>query len=216
MIRLDGIRIVVADDHAMVRMGFRLLLESAGAVVLAEADSGESAVRLFDAHQPDLLIMDVSMPGMGGLAALARLLAHHPQARVLMLSAHDDVQIPARALRSGASGYLAKRAEPQELLRAVSEVASGKRFIDREIAPALALARMEGTEDPVAALTDKEFAVFLQLSHGHSVAEIAARQNVSPSTVGTHLYHIKQKLGASNAAEITLIALRAGLLESRH
>ncbi len=214
MTRLQGLKILVADDHAVVRMGFRLLLEGAGAEVVAEADSGESAVQLFDTHMPDLLIMDVSMPGIGGLGALARLLAHHPQARVLMLSAHDDVQIPGRALKTGASGYLSKRAEPQELLRAASEVARGKRYIDRDIAPALALAQMDGTDDPVAALTDKEFAVFLLLAQGRSVADIAAVQNLSPSTVGTHLYHIKQKLGAANAAEITLIALRSGLIES--
>lgn len=213
MSTLAGVRILIADDHAVVRMGFRLLMEGAGAEVVAEAASGEMAIELFGVHAPDLLIMDVSMPGIGGLGALARLMAHHPQARVLMLSAHDDVHIPARALKTGASGYLSKRAEPQELVRAASEVARGKRFIDRDIAPDLALAQMEGNTDPVAALTDKEFAVFLQLSQGRSVSEIAASQNVSPSTVGTHLYHIKQKLGANNAAEITLIALRSGLIE---
>lgn len=214
MTKLQGLKVLLADDHTVVRMGFRLLLEGAGAEVVAEADSGESAVQLFDVHMPDLLIMDVSMPGIGGIGALGRLLAHHPHARVLMLSAHDDVQIPGRALKTGASGYLSKRADPQELLRAASEVARGKRYIDREIAPALALAQMDGTDDPVAALTDKEFAVFLLLAQGRSVADIAVAQNVSPSTVGTHLYHIKQKLGAANAAEITLIALRSGLIES--
>lgn len=213
MSALAGVRILIADDHAVVRMGFRLLLEGAGAQVVAEAASGETAIELYGAYAPDLLIMDVSMPGIGGLGALVRLMAHHPQARVLMLSAHDDVHIPARAFKTGASGYLSKRAEPQELVRAACEVALGKRYIDRDIAPDLALAQMEGNNDPLAALTDKEFAVFLQLSQGRSVSEIAATQNVSPSTVGTHLYHIKQKLGANNAAEITLIALRSGLIE---
>lgn len=210
---LQGLRILLADDHAAVRMGFRLLLEGAGAEVVGEADSGEKAVVAFSETRPDLLMMDVSMPGIGGLGALERLLAHHPDAQVLMLSAHDDAQIPARALRAGATGYLSKRAQPQELLRAVATVARGQRYIDPEIAPALALAQFSGAQDPVAALTEKEFAVFLQLAQGRSVAEIAESHKLSPSTVGTHLYHIKQKLNVSNAAELALIAIRSGLIE---
>jgi two-component system invasion response regulator UvrY len=210
---LHALRILLADDHAVVRMGFRLLLEGAGAEVVGEADCGEAAVQAFGPLQPDLLLMDVSMPGIGGLGALERVLAHHPGARVLMLSAHDDAQIPARALRAGAGGYLSKRAHPDELLHAVATVARGQRYIDPAIAPALALAQFAGGGDPVAALTEKEFAVFLQLAQGRSVAEIAESHSLSPSTVGTHLYHIKQKLEVSNAAEIALIAVRCGLIE---
>ena len=210
---LHALRILLADDHAVVRMGFRLLLEGAGAEVVGEADCGEAAVQAFGPLQPDLLLMDVSMPGIGGLGALERVLAHHPGARVLMLSAHDDAQIPARALRAGAGGYLSKRAHPEELLHAVATVARGQRYIDPAIAPALALAQFAGGGDPVAALTEKEFAVFLQLAQGRSVAEIAESHSLSPSTVGTHLYHIKQKLEVSNAAEIALVAVRCGLIE---
>lgn len=210
---LHALRILLADDHAVVRMGFRLLLEGAGAEVVGEADCGKAAVQAFGPLQPDLLLMDVSMPGIGGLGALERVLAHHPGARVLMLSAHDDAQIPARALRAGAGGYLSKRAHPDELLHAVATVARGQRYIDPAIAPALALAQFAGGGDPVAALTEKEFAVFLQLAQGRSVAEIAESHSLSPSTVGTHLYHIKQKLEVSNAAEIALVAVRCGLIE---
>ena len=210
---LHALRILLADDHAVVRMGFRLLLEGAGAEVVGEADCGEAAVQAFGPLQPDLLLMDVSMPGIGGLGALERVRAHHPGARVLMLSAHDDAQIPARALRAGAGGYLSKRAHPDELLHAVATVARGQRYIDPAIAPALALAQFAGGGDPVAALTEKEFAVFLQLAQGRSVAEIAESHSLSPSTVGTHLYHIKQKLEVSNAAEIALVAVRCGLIE---
>lgn len=210
---LHALRILLADDHAVVRMGFRLLLEGAGAEVVGEADCGEAAVQAFGPLQPDLLLMDVSMPGIGGLGALERVLAHHPGARVLMLSAHDDAQIPARALRAGAGGYLSKRAHPDELLHAVATVARGQRYIDPAIAPALALAQFAGGGDPVAALTEKEFAVFLQLAQGRSVAEIAESHSLSPSTVGTHLYHIKQKLDVANAAELALVAVRCGLIE---
>jgi two-component system invasion response regulator UvrY len=210
---LHDLRILLADDHTVVRMGFRLLLEGAGASVVGEADCGEAAVQAWGRLQPDLLLMDVSMPGIGGLGALERVLAHHPQARVLMLSAHDDAQIPARALRAGAGGYLSKRAHPDELLQAVATVARGQRYIDPAIAPALALAQFAGGGDPVAALTEKEFAVFLQLARGRSVAEIADAHSLSPSTVGTHLYHIKQKLDVANAAELALVAVRCGLIE---
>jgi two-component system invasion response regulator UvrY len=189
-----------------------MLLEGAGAQIVAEADSGEAALTEFARHQPDAMLMDVSMPGIGGLAALERLLAHHPDARVLMLSAHDDAQIPLRALRAGATGYLSKRAQPQELLRAVARIAGGQRYIDPELAPQLALAQVGAGTDPAAALTDKEFAVFLELAQGRSVNQVASTHHLSASTVGTHLYHIKQKLNASNAAELALIAVRSGLI----
>ncbi|AUM00153.1 DNA-binding response regulator [Zoogloeaceae bacteirum Par-f-2] len=210
---LQGKRILIADDHAVVRMGFRLLLEGGGATVVAEADCSEAAIALYAEHQPDALMMDVTMPGVSGLDALTRLLAHYPDARVLMLSAHEDLQIPRRALKSGATGYLSKRADPAEMLRALAQVARGQRYIDPALAPQLALAQLSGASDPSEALTDKEFAVFLQLARGRSVNEVAATQHLSPSTVGTHLYHIKQKLNASNAAELALIAVRCGLIE---
>lgn len=210
---LANARILLCDDHMVVRMGFRLLLEGVGATVVAEADDGEAALAAYAAHQPDLLIMDISMPGMDGLAALVRLLNRHPEARVLMLSAHNDVQLPGRALRNGALGYLCKRAAPEEFLRAAATVIKGKRYLDPEIAPLLALAQLNGAVDPTASLTDKEFEVFRQLALGRSVNEIASQCHLSPSTVGTHLYHIKQKLGAQNAAELALIAVRSGVIE---
>lgn len=211
---LEGLRLVLADDHTVVRMGFRMLLEGAGAAVAAEAASGEAALAAFTEHRPDVLVMDVTMPGLGGLGALERLLAHHPGARVLMLSAHDDTQVPTRALKAGAAGYLSKRAQPTELVRAVGEVARGRRYVDPEIASQLALAQFGDGADPVDALTDKEFAVFLQLAKGRDVRQVADSQRVSASTVGTHLYHIKQKLQAANSAQLALIAVRAGLIEA--
>jgi len=213
-VTLENLRLVLADDHAVVRMGFRMLLEGAGAAVVAEAGSGEAALVAFAEHRPDVLVMDVTMPGLGGLGALERLLSHHEDARVLMLSAHDDPQVPTRALRAGATGYLAKQAQPSELVRAVALVASGRRYVDPELASQLALAQFGKCADPVDALTDKEFAVFLQLAKGSDVQQVADSHRISPSTVGTHLYHIKQKLQAANAAQLALIAVRAGLIEA--
>jgi len=211
---LHGVRILLADDHAMVRLGFRMLLEGAGALVVGEADDGETAIRRYAELTPDLLVMDVSMPGIGGLAALERLLVWEPKARVLMLSAHHDDIVPVRALSLGASGYLCKRAAPEEFLRAVGQIAGGRRYLDPELAQTVALAQLSGSANPVHTLTEKELAVFLKLAEGRSVNDVAADFCLSPSTVGTHLYHIKQKLNVQNAAELTLVAVRNGLIEA--
>lgn len=211
---LQGKRILLADDHAMVRLGFRMLLEGAGASVVAEADNGESAVRMYAECSPDVVVMDVSMPGIGGLAALERLLVWEQKAKVLMLSAHNDDIVPVRALRLGARGYLCKRAAPDEFLRAVAQVASDRRYLDPELAQSVALAQLSGSANPVDTLTEKELAVFLKLAEGRSVNDVAADFCLSPSTVGTHLYHIKQKLNVQNAAELTLVAVRNGLIEA--
>lgn len=211
---LQGQRILLADDHAMVRLGFRCLLEGAGATVVGEAENGESAVRLYAETNPDIVVMDVSMPGIGGLAALERLLVWDAKAKVLMLSAHNDDIVPVRALRLGARGYLCKRAAPEEFLRAVGQVASDRRYLDPELAQSVALAQLSGSTNPVDTLTEKELAVFMKLAEGRSVNDVAEDFCLSPSTVGTHLYHIKQKLNVQNAAELTLVAVRNGLIEA--
>ncbi|MFZ2268991.1 MAG: response regulator transcription factor [Azonexus sp.] len=211
---LHGIRVLLADDHAVVRLGFRLLLEGAGASVVGEAANGEEAIRLYAETKPDLLVMDVSMPGIGGLAALERLLVWEAKARVLMLSAHHDDIVPVRALRLGASGYLCKRAAPEEFLRAVGQVAGGRRYLDPELAQTVALAQLSGSANPVDTLTEKELAVFLKLAEGRSVNDVASDFCLSPSTVGTHLYNIKQKLNVRNSAELTLVAVHNGLIEA--
>lgn len=211
---LHGKRILLADDHALVRLGFRLLLEGVGASVVAEADSGEGALGLYAETTPDVVVMDVSMPGIGGLAALERLLVWEPKARVLMLSAHHDDVVPVRALRLGARGYLCKRATPEEFVRAVTQVARDQRYLDPELAQAVALAQLSGAASPLETLTEKEFAVFMQLAQGRSVNEVAGDFFLSPSTVGTHLYHIKQKLNLQNSAEMALLAMRSGLIEA--
>lgn len=211
---LKNVRVVLADDHAVVRLGFRLLLEGAGALVVGEAADGEGALRLHGEMAPDLLVMDVSMPGGGGLLALERLRARDPAARILMLSAHHDEIVPVRALRLGANGYLCKRVAPAEFLRAVAQVAAGRRYLDPELAQQVALAQLSGAAQPLETLTEKELAVFLKLAAGQTVNDVAGDFHVSPSTVGTHLYHIKQKLNLRNPAEITLLAVRNGLIEA--
>jgi two-component system invasion response regulator UvrY len=205
---------MLVDDHALVRMGFRMLLADAQVEVVAEAGDGELACRLYPDARPDVVVMDLSMPGMGGLEAVRRLLAQDPQARVLALSAHEDTAHPRRVLRAGALGYLAKRSAPEALIEAVRTVARGERYLDAETARALAMAQLEGDENPADVLSEREFSVFLQLARGASVAQIANTLSLSASTVGTHLYRVKQKLGAGNQSELTLVALRWGLIQA--
>jgi two-component system invasion response regulator UvrY len=209
------IRVLLVDDHAVVRVGFKLLLQTAADVtVVAEADSGEAACQIYGDVSPDIVILDISMPGMGGLEALRRLRLRYGNARVLALSAHDDVMHAQRALKQGALGFLSKRSAPEVLLEAVRAVADGQRYVDAKLADELSAAGADGEESPVNRLSEREFDVFLRLAKGGTVERIAKELNVSASTVGTHLYNVKQKLGAVNQSELTLIALRAGLIEA--
>jgi two-component system invasion response regulator UvrY len=210
------IRVLLVDDHAVVRTGFRLLLQAnPDTAVVGEADSGESACQRYIELTPDIVVMDLAMPGMGGLEALRRIRAHHPQARVLALSAHDDPSHARRALREGARGFLSKRSAPEALLEAINAVAAGQRYIEAGLAQKLALEDPDGDgRTAVERLSEREFEVFVRLAGGASVQRIAEDLKLSASTVGTHLYNIKQKLGVHNQSEITLIAIRNGLIQA--
>ena len=210
------IRVLLVDDHAVVRMGFRLLLQSvADMSVVAEADSGEAACQLYLELNPDVVVMDLAMPGMGGLEALRRIRARHTQAQVLTLSAHDDPMHARRALQEGALGFLSKRSAPEALLEAVTVVAAGRRYLDPVLAQKLALAEFDGAaKSPVERLSEREFEVFVRLAGGATVQRIATDLNLSASTIGTHLYNIKQKLNVVNQSELTLIAIRHGLIDA--
>ena len=209
------IRVMLVDDHALVRMGFRMLLAESGDIeVVGEADSGEQALARVAELRPEVVVLDISMPGMGGLEVLRRLHARGGL-RLLMLSAHDDSAHARRALDAGAAGFLSKRSAPENLPEAIRAVAAGRRWLDADIARQLALAAIDGSgAHPAERLSSREFEVFVQLARGRSVQDIAADLKLSASTIGTHLYHIKQKLEAANQAELTLLALRWGLIEA--
>lgn len=208
------IKVMLADDHAVVRMGFRVLLDTSPDIrVVAEVESGEEAVRRYPEVQPDVLVLDLSMPGIGGLEAISRILARDAQARILVLTAHEDAMHAKRVLKAGALGYLSKRGAAEELLQAIRQVHQRRTFLEAAIAQQLAVQQLTGERNPVDMLSEKEFKVFLALAKGQSVADIAQVMSLSPRTIGTHLYNIKQKLGASNSAELAIVAMRHGLLE---
>jgi len=213
---MSKIRIMLVDDHAVVRVGFRMLLNATSDIeVVDEADSGEAAYQRYPEVRPDVVVMDLAMPGIGGIEAVRRLLSRDAQARVLILSAHEDTAHLKRVLKVGALGYLSKRSAPEDLIGAVRAVAAGRIYLDADLARKLAVQDLGGgTAGPVEALSEREFTVFIQLARGQSVNQIAETLCLSPNTVGTHLYNIKQKLGASNQAELALIAVRNGLIEA--
>jgi two-component system invasion response regulator UvrY len=205
---------MLVDDHAVVRVGFRLLLQAAeDLLVVAEADSGEQAVAQYAQGRPDIVVMDLAMAGAGGIEAIKRIVARDVGARILALSAHEDMSHPKRALKAGALGYLSKRSAPETLIEAIRIVAAGGMYIDAGIARHMAAQDFSGSRGPLDQLSEREFQVFVQLAHGVSVNRIAAMLHLSPSTVGTHLYNIKQKLSAGNQAELTLIAVQNGLIQ---
>lgn len=209
------IRVLLADDHAVVRTGFRLLLEANREIsIVAEVESGEDACRRYQDLMPDVVVMDLAMPGMGGLEALRRMRSFDSGARVLALSAHDDPVHARRMLNEGARGFLSKRSAPEALIDAIINVAAGRRYIDADTARELALAGLRSGETPLDRLTEREFEVFLRLARGETVQRIAKDLNLSASTVGTHLYRVKQKLDVKNQAELTLIAIRHNLIEA--
>jgi two-component system invasion response regulator UvrY len=211
---MSKIKVLLVDDHSVVRMGFKMLIEAESDMeVISEAESGEDGIKVFKELKPDLVVMDITMPGIGGLESIERILAFDKNAKILVLSAHEDSVHPKRVLNAGALGYLTKRSAAEELIKAIRSVYSGKKFLEADIAQQMAITQLSGENNPVEVLSDREFEVFMALAKGKSTNEIAETMHLSPRTVGTHLYNIKQKLNANNSAEIALIAIRCGLLE---
>ena len=211
---MSNLNVLLVDDHSVVRMGFKMLIDSEKDMqVIAEAETGEDGIIQFQEIKPDVIVMDITMPGIGGLEAIERIIAKDKNAKILVLSAHEDSVHPKRVLSAGAIGYLTKRSAAEELINAIRTVGSGKKYIESSVAPQLAITQLSGENDPTEVLSDREFEVFISLAKGKSTNEIADTMCLSPRTVGTHLYNIKQKLNANNSAEIALIAIRCGLLE---
>ena len=211
---MSQIKILLVDDHAVVRMGFKMLIEAEDDItVIGEAESGEGAIKLFQELKPDIIVIDITMPGIGGIEAIDRIMAKDKNTKILVLSAHEDSVHPKRVLNAGAMGYLTKRSAAEELIKAIKSIHQGKRYLEPSIAQQMAITQLSGESNPVEILSDREFEVFIALAKGKSTNDIADTLCLSPRTVGTHLYNIKQKLNANNSAEIALIAIRCGLID---
>lgn len=208
------IKVLLVDDHELVRTGIRRLLSDVpGIDVYAEATSGEEAIGMIRQKRPDVVLMDISMPGMGGLEATRRLTQSHPDLKVIILTVHTDDPFPGQLLKAGAMGYLSKGGSINEMIEAIKTVHQGQRFISPAVAQSLALSLLPGTESPFEKLSQRELQVMMMLIQGDKMSDIAEKLCLSPKTISTYRYRLYDKLGVSNEAELTKLAMHHGMLE---
>jgi two-component system, NarL family, invasion response regulator UvrY len=211
----NPLRLLLVDDHAVVRAGLKLLLECHDDLcVSAEADCGEAACRQYIAQRPDVVIMDLSMPGIGGIEATRRMVARDSEARVLVFSMHQELLFVEQALQAGARGYLAKCCAAPVLVEAVRQIASGAHYVDADIAQGLAYQKTQGDHSPLQALSTREFEILCLLAEGMSARGIAERLALSGKTVANYATQIKSKLAVATTAELTRLAIRHGLIKA--
>jgi two-component system NarL family response regulator len=209
MRRTSKLRLILADDHALVREGLSLILDTVpDMTIVAHASTGEEAIDLFLKHEPDLLLLDIHMPGEGGLSAVKRILKNRPHARILILTAYDTEEEIYRSMLAGAGGYILKDTPPDELISAIRTVASGQRFMSRSAGAKLA-GRIGAPE-----LTNRELVILQCVASGRANKEIADQLGVSEGTVKSHVNKIMRKLGAVSRTDAALVGLRKGLVKA--
>lgn len=209
---MDSTRILLVDDHPIVREGYRRLLErQPGLEVVAEVGTGEEALAVFAGHAPDIVLMDLSMPGTGGLAAVEAILTRDPDVRIIVVSMHQGAIFARKAIAAGARGFVSKSSPPEELVRAIGAVMSGRRVLSADMAQELAHSSFD--HDEVASLTPRERDILRLLARGMNGRSIARSLGLTSKTVQNNLSQIRAKLGASGDADLVLKAQRAGLTE---
>ncbi len=210
------ITVMLVDDHAVVRAGYRLLLSQSSPIeIVREAERGEEACQHYAESKPDVVVMDLSMPGMGGLAAIRRIRARDPDARILAFSIHDEAVYAERALEAGASGYITKSCAPEILVEAVLAIARNERYIEREIAQRLDKKKVPGQDAAtnLQTLSAREFDVFCLLAQGRTPREIAGELRLSYKTTSNYSTLIKSKLGVNTTAEMARLGLQMGIFK---
>ncbi len=215
----EKISVLLVDDHAVVRTGLKTYLSLSGKIgQVYECDRGELACQIYSEQQPDVVILDLSMPGIGGFETLRRLLNRNPDCKVLVFSIHDELIYVSRAFKAGAKGYIIKNSAPETMVSAVSTIAAGGTFVAPELAHELAVSMAKNThdDDRLKLLSPREFDIFCLLANGMTPREIAEKLCLSYKTVCNHSTSIKDKLGTKSIAEMTLLANRQGLIQSIH
>jgi two-component system invasion response regulator UvrY len=207
------VKILIVDDHPIVRAGLRRLLTAAPQIDICEAASGREALRVLREQQPALVILDLNLPDIGGLEVLARLKAFSPDARVLVLSMHDDETHITRALRAGAAGYVTKNAPPEELLEAIGRIAEGHTYIEHEIAEGLVFASIRAAPDPLKELSSRDLEILRRLAEGRTLSQIADTLGIGYKTAANNCSRLKARLGATSTVDLIRIAIRVGLIE---
>jgi len=210
------IKVMIVDDHDLIRSGIsRLLADQDKIKVVGEACSGEDAVAKARGLRPDVVLMDANMPGIGGLEATRRLLRFDPDVKVIAVTVHGDEPYPTRFMQAGAAGYVTKGADIQEMVIAIRQVASGKRYLTPEIAQQMALKAVNPEEEsPFDGLSDREMQVMLMITKGQKVQDISEQLFLSPKTVNSYRYRLFEKLKIENDVELTHMALRHGVIEA--
>jgi two-component system, NarL family, invasion response regulator UvrY len=208
------IELLLVDDHAVVRQGYRRLMERRPDLhVAAEAADAEEALQCLRTHPIDLIVLDLSLPGMGGIELIRRILQRYPEVRILVFSMHRDPLFASQALRAGALGYITKSSTPETLIHAIYKVARNEKVLSPDIAPEMALSLLDGESNPASELSPREFEILRLLLGGQAVEEIAAILNISPKTVQNTHYQIKAKLGVRSDFELARLALKLKLLD---
>ncbi len=209
----EKISVMLVDDHAVVRAGYRFLLESLNGIdVIAEATSGEQAVAEVGHYRPDILVMDLTMPGMGGLEAIRRIRELHPQTRILVFTMHENPAFVEHVLQTGVAGYISKNSPPETLVDAIRGIAAGDLFIDAKIAQSLVVRKTRSSGSQLASLTNREFQILCLYAEACSVEDIARELTISTKTVSNYLTLIKEKLQVSNTQELIRLAISEGLV----
>ena len=209
------VTIVLVDDHAVVRVGLRRLLEQEPLFeIIGECDSGEKAYQIFGEIKPDVMVMDLSMPGMGGLEAIRRILMRYEKAKILVLSMHEDLSFANQALKLGVKGYLIKNTLGDNLMKSIEAVSQGNIFLSDEIAKKMALQLISDDIDPIHALSAREFEIFRLLAEGLDTEAIAAALHISSKTVSNYQTTIKQKLNINTPVELIRYAIKFGIIKN--
>ena len=207
--------IVLVDDHVVVRAGVSRLLEQEPLFeVIGEAESGEKAYQIFGELKPDVMVMDLSMPGMGGLESIRRILMRYEKAKILVLSMHEDLSFANQALKLGAKGYLTKNTLADDLVKSIETVTQGDVFLSDEIAKKMAMQSISGNQDPVHELSAREFEIFRLLAEGVDIDAIASTLNISSKTVSNYQTMIKQKLNINTPIELIRYAIKVGVIKN--
>jgi two-component system invasion response regulator UvrY len=208
------IKIMLVDDHAIVREGYRSLLQKQDNMrVIAEASNGAQAYLSYKVHQPDIVIMDISMPGQGGLEAISRIKQFDADAKIIVFSMHQNPSFAVQATRAGALGYVTKSSDPEVLIRAIYDVQQGKYTLSADIAQALALEKLGTDSAALDQLTVREFEILRMLVEAKPTQDIADTLNISPKTVANAHYIIKKKLGVTSDIELTHLAIKMNILD---
>ena len=210
------INILLVDDHELVRTGIRRIIDDVrGMKVIGEAESGEEAVKWCRSNNPDVVLMDINMPGIGGLDAMHRILRSNEDIKIIMLTMHTENPFPSKVMQAGAAGYLSKCAGPDEVLNAIRCVNSGQRYLAPEIAQQMALSQISpATEDPFAVLSERELQIMMMITKGQRVVDISEQLSLSSKTINSYRYRLFDKLGVNGDVELTHLAIRFGMLDA--